>query len=432
MSSPHRQALDHPDHGPSGGTSSAGDPHADRLFRAESSDRAATAEPVPAVTTFTKSHDGQGRTAHWRLAWATALTATLLLGGCSSAAYYWQSVSGHLSLMQAARPVSQWLDDAQTPTKLRERLALATRIRRFAVSALSLPDNASYQSYADLGRSAAVWNVVAAPALSLTLERWCFPVTGCVSYKGYFNEAQARQEAAELAREGLDVSVHPVPAYSTLGWMNWAGGDPLLSTFIGYPEGELARLIFHELAHQVVFVEGDTAFNESFASAVERLGGERWLQSQSSAAAQQDYARYDGRRQQFKALALALRGELAAQYAAPDHTSADQHLASKQQALQRFGQQYAVLRERWGGYPGYDRWVAQVNNSSLGALAEYEDLVPGFQALFAASGQDWPRFYRAVRALADLPAPARHEQLRQWAHQPTAQAAAEAAAQAAK
>ncbi len=347
---------------------------------------------------------------------ALTVSAALLLGGCSSAAYYWQSVSGHLSLMQAARPVDDWLHDTQTPAKLRERLALASRIRSFAVQALSLPDNTSYQRYADLGRSAAVWNVVAAPTLSLTLERWCFPITGCVNYKGYFNEADARREAAWLATQGLDVSVHPVPAYSTLGWMNWAGGDPLLSTFIGYPEGELARLIFHELAHQVVFVAGDTAFNESFASAVERLGGERWLNTQASEASRQDYARYDGRRQQFKALALGLRQELTALYRAaeqPSPDSAERQLAAKQQALNAFKKRYAELRERWGGYPGYDRWVAQVNNASLGALADYEDLVPGFEALFAANDRDWPRFYAAVKSLAQESTQTRQLRLRQ-------------------
>jgi predicted aminopeptidase len=178
-----------------------------------------------------------------------SLLLPALLGACADTRYYLQSLGGHLHLLQAARPVDQWLADQEVAPALKQRLALAQRIRRFAVTELQLPDNASYQRYADLQRRSAVWNVVAAPAFSLTLQTWCFPVAGCVTYRGYFSEAAARAKAQELAATGLEVSVYGVPAYSTLGWLNWAGGDPLLNTFIGYPEGELARMIFHELAH---------------------------------------------------------------------------------------------------------------------------------------------------------------------------------------
>jgi predicted aminopeptidase len=208
-------------------------------------------------------------------AWRCLLLAgaLLTLAGCADTRYYWQSVSGHVALMQAARPVDDWLRDPQTPPALRERLALSQRIRSFAVTELALPDNASYRRFADLQRRAVVWNVVAAPEYSLTLQTWCFPVLGCVGYRGYFSEAEARAQAAQLQAQGLEVTVYGVPAYSTLGWMNWAGGDPLLNTFIHYPEGELARIVFHELAHQVLYVPDDTTFNESFATAVEQLGG---------------------------------------------------------------------------------------------------------------------------------------------------------------
>ena len=213
-----------------------------------------------------------------RAALAAPILAALVAGcaGTTGVGYYWQSVAGHLRLMQAARPVNDWLADARTPDPLRHKLAVAQRIRAFAVSELALPDNASYHRYADLHRRAAVYNVVAAPPLSLTLQTWCFPVAGCVGYRGYFDEADARRFAQSLSGD-LEVSVYPVPAYSTLGWMNWAGGDPLLNTFIAYPEGELARLIFHELSHQVAYASGDTEFNESFATTVERLGGARWM-----------------------------------------------------------------------------------------------------------------------------------------------------------
>ncbi len=343
------------------------------------------------------------------------LTAVLLgLSGCTSLGYYWQSVSGHLQLMNAARPIDDWLQDSETPAKLKARLALSQQIRRFAVSELKLPDNASYQRYADLRRKAVVWNVSAAPEFSLTLQTWCFPVTGCVGYKGYFDETQARAEADRLGAQGLEVSVYGVPAYSTLGWMNWAGGDPLLNTFIGYPEGELARLIFHELAHQVVYAADDMDFNESFATAVERLGSARWLDAHGSVAVRKEYALYSERRQQFRALTLGLRRELSEIYepkTAPAHDRRAQ-TAMKNVALQAFHTRYAALKASWDGYTGYDPWVARTNNASLGALAAYDELVPGFEALFAREGSNWLRFYDAVRRLAALPKQERHDALR--------------------
>ena len=346
-----------------------------------------------------------------------ALLAAASLAGCADLGYYWQSVNGHLTMLNAARPVHDWLNDAQTPALLKDRLALAQRIRRFAVVELKLPDNPSYQRYADLHRSAVVWNVVAAPPFSLTLRTWCFPVAGCVGYRGYFNEAEARLEAARLAAEGLETSVYGVPAYSTLGWMNWAGGDPLLSTFIGYPEGELARLVFHELAHQVAYAPGDTEFNESFASAVERLGVQRWLNGQTGQAseeARQAYQRFDGRRLQFRALTAATRRELGVIY---EQNKAFLHdpsalLAIKIIAMQHFRAEYAQLRDTWGGYAGYDAWVARANNASFGAQAAYDEGVPAFEALFEREGRDWHRFYSAVRRLAELPQDERQARLK--------------------
>ena len=343
-----------------------------------------------------------------------ATIASLCLAGCASVGYYWQSVSGHLTLINAARPVNEWLADAQTPEPLKARLAMTQRIRSFAVAELKLPDNASYQRYADLRRSAVVWNVVAAPELSLTLKTWCFPVVGCVGYRGYFNEADARAEAAQLQAQGLEVSVYGVPAYSTLGWMNWAGGDPLLNTFINYPEGELARLVFHELAHQVVYAAGDTMFNESFATAVERMGSQRWLATQASDAARTQYATFDQRRQAFRALALATRRELADIYESKEALRQETRgaVAMKSVAMQNFRDNYARLKASWGGFAGYDPWVARANNAAFGAQAAYDELVPGFEALFAREGGDWQRFYDAVRRLATLPQDQRHQALK--------------------
>ena len=340
--------------------------------------------------------------------------AVLLVSGCADLGYYWQSVSGHMQIMNAARPVDEWLADAQTPAQLKSRLALARRIRAFATTELRLPDNASYHRYANLQRKAAVWSVAAAPEFSLTLKTWCFPVAGCVGYRGYFEEAAARAEAKQLKAQGLEVIVHGVPAYSTLGLMNWAGGDPLLSTFIAYPEGELARLIFHELAHQVVYVKDDTMFNESFATAVERLGSQRWLASQASDEARKAYAEFDGRRQQFRALSLGTRRELAEIYKENEASAHDKRAqaASKMIAMQGFRERYAGLKASWGGYAGYDPWVAQANNAAFGAQAAYDELVPGFTALFEREGGDWQRFYDAVKRLTELSKDERRQALK--------------------
>jgi predicted aminopeptidase len=371
----------------------------------------------------------QGPNIAWtgRAAWLAAALAVASLAGCADLGYYWQSVNGHLAMLNAARPVNDWLGDAQTPALLKTRLALAQRIRSFAVTELNLPDNPSYQRYADLHRSAVVWNVVAAPELSLTLKTWCFPVAGCVGYRGYFSESEARAEADRLAAQGLETSVYGIPAYSTLGWMNWAGGDPLLSTFISYPEGELARLVFHELAHQVAYAPDDTVFNESFATAVERLGVRRWLAAQpglESSEAGLAYQRFDERRRQFRALTAATRRELSDIYASRQAFSQDapSKPALKELAMQRFRKNFAELRAAWNGYAGYDPWVARANNASFAAQAAYDDLVPGFESLFEREGRDWQRFYAAVQHLARLPQSERHAFLRTGTAPPTRRA----------
>ncbi len=321
--------------------------------------------------------------------------------------------------MHAARPIERLLTDHNTDPALKQRLLLAQRIRRFAVTQLMLPDNASYHSYADLKRSSVVWNVVAAAEFDLTLKTWCVPVAGCVSYRGYFDLAQARAAAQALAAQGLEVSVYGVSAYSTLGWLNWAGGDPLLNTFIYRSEGELARMILHELAHQVLYVKDDTRFNESFASAVERLGGEQWLHSQASTAASNEYARLNAQRQQLRALTSALRLRLQRIYqqsAAPDFDKALLR-SQKNQALQTFRDDYARLKSDLGWDNSSDVWVAKVNNAALGAQAAYDDWVGAFESVFEQSDRDWLRFFAAARHLSEQPKAQRDQTLQQLTHQ---------------
>jgi predicted aminopeptidase len=331
----------------------------------------------------------------WPVVAALALAA-LLTASCSTLGYYAQAAQGQLSLLAAARPIPEWLDDPAASDDLKRRLQRAQKMRAFASRELGLPDNRSYTTYADLKRPAAVWNVFAAPELSLQLKTWCYPIFGCATYRGYFHRADAESLAETLRAEGYEVNVAPVPAYSTLGWFD----DPLLNTFIGYGDGELARLIFHELAHQVVYARDDTAFNESFATTVERAGVRRWLAAEGDDAARAAYALQDRRRTDFLALLRRFRDLLAENYAR-DATDDDKR-ARKREIFGALQSAYAKIKaERWSGWGGYDRYFAQpLNNAHLGAVAAYNDLVPAFEALLRAEDGDLPRFYRRVKKLA--------------------------------
>ena len=346
---------------------------------------------------------------------ALLATAALCLStGCSSLSsslgYYAQAAGGHLDLMQRARPVVDVLADSATPEPLRQRLQLSQRLRDFAVAELKLPDNNSYRRYADLQRDAVVWNVVAAPELGLTLKTWCFPVMGCVGYRGYFKREEADALAARLKTDGWEVMVYGVPAYSTLGFTNWVGGDPLLNTFIRWPEAELARLLFHELAHQVVYVDDDTTFNESFATAVERDGTRRWLAAHGTPAALAEVQALEQRREDFRALTQNYRERLRALYAGSDDDTTKR--TRKAALMTELRADYATLKAtRWAGFAGYDGWFARANNAALGVQAAYNELVPGFEGLLQAEDGDYSRFYDAVRALAALPAAERRKRL---------------------
>ena len=313
---------------------------------------------------------------------ALALGALLLCSGCETLSYYTQAIGGHLNVMAEARPVEAWLADPATPADLRERLATAHRIREFASRRLGLPENGSYTSYADLGRPYVVWNVFAAPEFSVEPKRECFPFTGCVPYLGFFAERSARDEAARLERDGLDTYVGGVPAYSTLGWFD----DPLLSTFIRYPDAQVARLMFHELAHQVVYAEGDTTFNESFAVVVEEEGVRRWLQSEGRSAELAAFEVAQARKRAFAAAVKETRERLAALYASGLPPPAMRE--KKRAELDRLRAQYP------GAVP------AEPNNAFLVSVSLYTGMVPGFERLLAQSGGDLPKFYARARELA--------------------------------
>ncbi len=344
---------------------------------------------------------------------AALIGAACLTVGCSTLGYYAQSVGGHLDLVARAKPIDELAADPAAPAALRERLALAARIRDFAVSDLGLPDNRSYRRYSDLGRPAAVWNVVAAPELSLKLETWCFAVVGCVGYRGYYERTAADAEGEQLRARGLEVSVYGVPAYSTLGKLDWLGGDPLLNTFIGWPEGELARLVFHELAHQVVFAKDDTVFNESFATAVERIGVQRWLAQRAGDEARRQYAQLDAQRNAFRAVTGSYRDKLQTLYAsAASDADKRRDKAALMTALRAdYGALKADPASPLSGFSGYDGWFERANNASFGVMAAYNEFVPGFERLFEREGRDFTRFYAAVERLAALPKAERHATL---------------------
>jgi predicted aminopeptidase len=335
------------------------------------------------------------------------IAATLAVSSCSTLPYYFQAVNGQMEILNKRQPIDALVRDPATPQTLRTRLSALVEIREFASRELALPNNGSYRTYADLRRPFVIWNVVATPEFSIHPRQWCFPLAGCVTYRGYFSKQEAQTFAAGLRGGSDDVYVGGVPAYSTLGWFN----DPVLNTFINYPEVELARLVFHELAHQVAYAPGDSMFNESFATAVEEEGVGLWLERSRSAALREQWERAQGRRSAFQTLVLKYRDKLEALYASG--IVPDSMRPAKQRVFQELKQEYEQLKQGWGGYKGYDRWFGQdLNNAHLASIAVYTELVPSFHALFARDGRDFPAFYRAVKGLAKLPQDERGAQLR--------------------
>lgn len=315
-----------------------------------------------------------------KLFWVGAVVLIALAAGCQSLAYYTQAIGGHLKVMASARPVSDLLADPGTAPELRERLDLARRIRAFATEHLKLPDNNSYLTYAELNRPYVVWNVFAAPRFSVEPKKECFPFTGCVSYRGFYAESDARGHADKLREEGYDVYVGGVRAYSTLGWFD----DPLLSTFIRVPDTELARLVFHELAHQLVYVRGDTTFNESFAVAVEEEGVRQWLEHERRGAELDAFRAGQTRKREFAVRVSQTRERLALIYR--------MDLSDEAMLEQKRGE-WARLRMNYPGLP------EEPNNALLLSVALYTELVPAFENLLAESGS-LEAFYARVKGLS--------------------------------
>lgn len=333
--------------------------------------------------------------------------AALNLAGCSTVSYYAQAVNGHLKLMRARQSIDELLAASDTDEELRRKLQLLRDARVYAVSNLGLPDNESYSTYAETGRQYVTWNVVAAPEFSLKPKTWCFPVAGCVSYRGYFAEERARAYAEYLKSEQYDAIVGGATAYSTLGWFD----DPLLDTMMRGSDIRLVGVLFHELAHQQLYVKDDSNFNEAFASFVEQAGVRRWLADGGKADTIPAYDAYLQRQIDFGELLKSSRGELVALY--KQSLPEDEMRAAKAAVFDTMRANYATLKaDKWNGYSGYDNWFAKdLNNARLLAVATYRKWVPAFAVLFEQVDQDFERLYAEAKKLADMPAAERRDKL---------------------
>jgi predicted aminopeptidase len=335
-----------------------------------------------------------------------------LLAGCGKIAYYAHCTKGQLALLSNRKPIPALLQDPAIPEELRCRLSEAQSIRDFASRVLSLPENGSYRSYADLQRPYATWNIVAAPEFSLEPHQWCYPIAGCVAYRGFFDRRPADRFAEQLRSEGFDVYLYGVAAYSTLGWFD----DPVLNTFLYEPPPVLAGVIFHELAHQRLYIQNDTAFSEGFAMTVELLGVERWLAEQDCRQAAEDYRQTKAREGDFALLLERLQERLADLYHQP--LPASLMRKAKQELLADFVHDYSEWKIRWNGYAGYDRWLTGgLNNAKLASVNTYHSLVPAFRALFANCRSDFALFFCEVERLSRLPAEERSLQLKMLSNQ---------------
>ena len=335
------------------------------------------------------------------------LAGAVTLAACAAfetVDYYWQGAAGQFDLISRSQPIPDVI--GKSDAALAERLQRIREIRAFASRELGLPDNGSYTRYTDLGRPFVTWNVFATPELSMTPRQWCFPIAGCVNYRGYFRENEAEGELKRLKSVGDDVYVGGVPAYSTLGWFD----DPVLSSFVRWPETEVARLIFHELAHQLLYVKSDSVFNESFATAVEEAGLARWLAARKDPQLATQAARTDRLRAKFRELVRTTRSTLYQLYASS--MSDDDKRRAKAETIAAMKAAYEDAKAGEPGMGGYDRWFAQQpNNAALAAIGIYTDRVPAFRELLLEANGDLPAFYARVREVAAWPKHARDAHL---------------------
>jgi predicted aminopeptidase len=333
----------------------------------------------------------------------------LLLCGCADFGYYWHSASGHLALMDQRVDIEDMLADDEIDAQLRQRLQLVQEMRRFSVERLSLPDTESYSSYVQLEQPWVVQNLFAANEFSTQLQEWCYPLIGCASYRGYYDETRLLAYIDRLESQGLEVYVGKVPAYSTLGWFD----DPVLSSFIDWPEHRLAGLLFHELTHQRIYIDDDTTFNESLASAVQQVGTELWLKSRNEIDALEEMSRWLAYREEVIALIVSTRNGLTELYASDlDESEKRRQKARRFDEARTAHDGIAVKHDITGGFRSW--FAGELNNARIGSVAAYNSRLAAFVHMLEAHEHDFPAFYRYVEKLADLDREARDRCLDAW------------------
>lgn len=350
----------------------------------------------------------------------------LQLTGCTNLKYYGQAIKGQAEILSKRQPIADLLKNPETPEELKQKLLRVQKIRNFADEKMKLPNNGSFSSYADLQRKYVVWNVFATPEFSLDPVRWCFPVAGCLAYRGYFSEHAAEQFAKDLREQENDVYVAGISAYSTLGWFS----DPLLSTVIDWPEARLAGLVFHELAHELVYIKGDTEFNESFAAMIEMEGVRRWLEANGKEDKNknylhdylQDFLQEKARQRDFVKLVMRYQDKLKVLYSTywkEDAISEGKQKyfndmrKSKQVVFNEMRKDYQQLKLKWSGYSGYDVWMGgEINNAKIASVTMYQQYVPAFQALLEKYQGKLDTFYSSVKEIGDMEAEKRKAFLR--------------------
>ena len=314
---------------------------------------------------------------------------------CQSIQYYNQAIDGQMDILQGRQSISKLVDDPDTLATLRRELLFILSVRAFAEKNLRLPVNDHYLSYVELDRPYVVWNVFATPEFLLTPETWCFPIVGCVTYRGYFSEQDAYRFGDSLKQKGFDVYIRGAIAYSTLGWFD----DPVLSTFLNLSEPETAALIFHELAHSVLYVSDDTAFNESFATAVEQEGFRRWQAAADDPKGYEKWLRKHQQRQKFNGLILKYRIRLQNLY--ESNLPLNEKRNQKAALFSQMRSEFADLKSDPGDMAAYDyRFEYPLNNAHLISVSTYYDWVPAFNKILSETGGDLEKFYQKCRQLA--------------------------------
>ena len=341
------------------------------------------------------------------------LGAVFFLSSCSELGFYWQAASGHLDLLNHKQDIQELLESDETSAELKRKLKLVESVRTFASGNMGLPDNAAYTAYVELGRPFVTMVVTAAQPLELKAQQWCYWFVGCQEYRGYFDEADAEAFALEMKEQKLDVSVGGVSAYSTLGWLNksWLPNyfsDPVLSTFLLKHDAELIATLIHEMAHQIVYVNNDTAFNESFAVFVEQEGLRQFLDVAENSTfiagkvekTYQWYLSASKDRRLFRQLVNTTFEKMESMFA--ENISDTEKLQKKEQLFAELHENYEN-RKKEIQVLSYDNWFdKKLNNSHLLGVQRYHSQVDKFARIFEENGQQWPQFFAAVRKLSKL------------------------------